>query len=71
VNRSIERYLLFVVAIVTTSLATSLSWAAADEYGYPLKDRFVATVVGTPHEFRAKLPEENPFNVLEQLKGKK
>ncbi|MEP5763141.1 MAG: hypothetical protein ABJ308_01040 [Halieaceae bacterium] len=36
--------------------------AAADQaYGYPLTDRFVATVVGTPKPLQAKLPEDIPF----------
>lgn len=30
-------------------------------YGYPIKDRFAATVVGTPEEFAAQLPESIPF----------
>lgn len=30
-------------------------------YDYPIKDRFAATVVGTPEEYRAQLPESIPF----------
>jgi hypothetical protein len=30
-------------------------------YDYPIKDRFAATVVGTPEEYQAALPESIPF----------
>jgi hypothetical protein len=39
----------------------TLSWGAAADYGYPLKDKYVATVVGTPHEYMADLPKSIPF----------
>ena len=42
-------------------LATS-SWAATEEYGYPIKDKYVATVVGTPSEYWADLPKKIPFH---------
>jgi len=32
-----------------------------ENYGYPIKDRFVATVVGTPEGYEADLPKEIPF----------
>jgi len=38
-----------------------LSWGAVTDYGYPLKDKYVATVVGTPHEYMADLPKKIPF----------
>ena len=34
-------------------LATS-SWGATEEYGYPIKDKYVATVVGTPTEYHGR-----------------
>jgi len=49
------------------SLATLLAFAVftqlatAEDYGYPLRDRFVATVVGTPHQLQASLPEDIPL----------
>ena len=42
-------------------LFAALSWGAASDYGYPLKDKYVATVVGTPHEYYADLPDKIPF----------
>ena len=33
------------------------SAANVENYGFPIRDRFVATVVGTPAEYRAELPE--------------
>ena len=42
-------------------LATS-SWGATEEYGYPIKDKYVATVVGTPSEYWADLPKKIPFH---------
>jgi len=42
------------------SLFSSLVPAAAatvENYGFPITDRFVATVVGTPADYRAELPE--------------
>jgi pimeloyl-ACP methyl ester carboxylesterase len=42
-------------------LFATLGWGAVSDYGYPLKDKYVATVVGTPHEYRADLPDKIPF----------
>ena len=39
----------------------TLSWGATGEYGYPIKDKYVATVVGTPSEYHADLPDKIPF----------
>lgn len=35
--------------------------ATVENYGYPLTDRFAATVVGTPEGYEADLPEYIPF----------
>ena len=43
-------------------LLATLSWAATEEYGYPIKDKYVATVVGTPSEYYADLPAKIPFH---------
>jgi hypothetical protein len=37
------------------------AWAASESYGFPFDDAFVATVVGTPEEYRADLPEKIPL----------
>ena len=45
-------------------LFTSLTFSAVktvENYGYPIKDRFVATVVGTPEKYQAELPKNIPF----------
>jgi hypothetical protein len=42
-------------------LFATLSWGAVTEYGFPLKDKYVATVVGTPPEYMADLPKKIPF----------
>ncbi len=44
-------------------LFASLASAAAnvENYGFPITDRFVATVVGTPAEYQAELPRKIPF----------
>jgi len=47
-------------------LATS-SWGASTEYGYPIKDKYVATVVGTPTEYMADLPDKIPFKTRRAL----
>ena len=38
------------------------SWAHA--YDYPLKDPYLATVIGTPSEFQPKLPEKIDYQML-------
>jgi len=43
-------------------LLVTSSWAATEEYGYPIKDKYVATVVGTPSEYFADLPKKIPFH---------
>ena len=43
-------------------LFSTLCWAATSDYGYPIKNGLVATVVGTPQEFVADLPKEDDIN---------
>ena len=38
------------------------SAASGDDYGYPIENALVATVVGTPKDFVADLPEEDDIN---------
>jgi hypothetical protein len=40
---------------------TSAAVIPADQYAYPITDRFVATVVGTPDAYAASLPKNIPF----------
>lgn len=41
--------------------AMTAVWAGAESYDYPIDDRWVATVVGTPVEYRAELPKKIPL----------
>jgi hypothetical protein len=43
-------------------LMATLCWGATEDYGYPIKDKYVATVVGTPSEYHADLPDKIPFH---------
>lgn len=51
-----------VVLLYTLLLASFASaTATVTDYGYPLTDRFVATIVGTPEGYEADLPRDIPF----------
>jgi hypothetical protein len=52
-----KRYLGFLLA----ALWLSTGWASSDAYDFPIDNKFLATVVGTPPEYRADLPEEIPL----------
>lgn len=52
----------FLVGLCLFSIASLASaTATVENYGYPLTDRFVATVVGTPEGYEADLPKDIPF----------
>ena len=40
------------------------AWSHADAYDYPLKDPYLATVIGTPSEFQPKMPEKIDYKML-------
>jgi pimeloyl-ACP methyl ester carboxylesterase len=48
--------------------AAGIGWA--DEYRYPINDPFLATVVGTPEQLRAKLPEDFKLKIRHLPKTK-
>ena len=53
-----------VLLALCTFLFASLAGASAvnvKNYGYPITDRFAATVVGTPEGYEAQLPKHIPF----------
>ena len=52
-----KRYLGLLLATVWFSTA----WASADVYDFPIDNKFLATVVGTPPGFRAELPKKIPL----------
>jgi len=49
---------LFATLFVSATFSAIIS---KEDYGYPITDRFAATVVGTPDGFQAALPESIPF----------
>ena len=49
------------IIFLLTVCFLAASWATTRSYDYPFDDKFVATVVGTPPEFRAKLPKQIPL----------
>ena len=51
----------FVAAFCLFLLPSLLASAAVENYNYPLTDRYVATVVGTPAADAADLPKRIPF----------
>jgi hypothetical protein len=46
--------------LLLSTVATATT-ATVENYGYPITDRFVATVVGTPVAYEADLPKKIPF----------
>jgi predicted alpha/beta-fold hydrolase len=55
----IQRLTRLLSVVFVAVFATSALGAA--NYGYPLTDKYAATVVGTPHDFQADLPKSIPF----------
>lgn len=47
--------------LIVAGCILAASCAQAQPYEYPFDDRYVATVVGTPPDFRATLPEKIPL----------
>ncbi len=52
-----KRYLGFLLAAVWLSTG----WASPEVYDFPIDNKFLATVVGTPPEYRAELPKKIPL----------
>jgi hypothetical protein len=46
--------------LLAASWFATAAWAVSESYDYPFDDAFVATVVGTPEQYRARLPEKIP-----------
>ena len=63
IKKSTQARFFGLCAVLFASL-TCASAVTVEDYGYPITDRFAATVVGTPLEFQAQLPKSIP------LKGK-
>ena len=54
-----QRLLAGLCLLLVASLAAAT--ATVEDYGYPITDRFVATIVGTPEGYQADLPKDIPF----------
>ena len=54
-----RRLLVGLSLLVISSLASAR--ATVEDYGYPITDRFVATILGTPEGYEADLPKDIPF----------
>ena len=48
------------IAFLLVALWSVAAWASTGDYGYPITNPWMATVVGTPPELRAELPEKVP-----------
>jgi hypothetical protein len=60
ITKSTQVLIAGLCALVLASLARA-TVVNVEDYGYPITDRFEATVVGTPTQFEARLPESIPF----------
>jgi hypothetical protein len=60
ITKSTQAFFAAICALLFTSLACA-SVVNVENYGYPIIDRFEATVIGTPSEFAAPLPKSIPF----------
>ena len=54
-----NRFLIYLMITLFSSLCF------ADSYDYPVKDPFAATIIGTPSEYKASLPESVPHEERE------
>ena len=54
-----QRFVAGLCLLLLASVAAAT--ATVEDYGYPVHDRFVATVIGTPEGYEANLPKEIPF----------
>ena len=50
--------------LVVLTLLLGRAWGPAGGYDYPLKDPYLATIIGTPTEFEAKLPEKIDYKLM-------
>jgi hypothetical protein len=60
ITKSTQVLIAALCALLFASIACATD-IAVENYGYPITDRFEATVIGTPTEFEAQLPETIPF----------
>ncbi len=60
ITKTIQQIMAGLCALLFASLTFAAVTTVAN-YDYPIKDRFAATVVGTPEEYQATLPKDIPF----------
>ena len=60
ITKSTQVVLTVLCGLLFASLVSATD-VSVENYGYPITDRFEATVVGTPTEFEANLPNTIPF----------
>ena len=53
--------MLRIAAFLLAAIWLSPGWASADAYDYPITNKYLATVAGTPPAFRAELPKKIPL----------
>jgi hypothetical protein len=46
--------------LLVTCFWLSTGWASTESYGYPIDNPFMSTVIGTPAQLRAEVPEKIP-----------
>ena len=49
-----------IIAFLLVALWSVAVWASTEDYGFPIDNPWLATVVGTPAELRAELPKKVP-----------
>ena len=48
------------IAFLLVALWSVAAWASTEDYGFPIANPWLATVVGTPPEYQAELPKKVP-----------
>lgn len=49
------------IVFLLVTLWSLAGWASTETYDYPIENKYMATVVGTPKEYRAELPKKIPI----------
>jgi hypothetical protein len=53
--------MLKILAYLLAVVWLSTGWTSVDAYDYPIDNKYLATVIGTPPEYRAELPKKIPL----------
>ena len=49
------------LCLLLAAVWVTASWAATEPYGFPIDNKWLATVLGTPEEYRADVPKDIPL----------